>query len=51
MTEKERKYLNNRLNELYNKKIQLSIQMHKTDKEIASIVKKLGEEIETKCEN
>lgn len=51
MTEKERKYLNNRLNELYNKKIQLNIQIRKIDKEIASIIKKLGEEIETKCEN
>lgn len=48
MTEKERKYLNNRLNELYNKKIQLNIQIRKIDKEIASIIKKLGEEIETK---
>jgi len=48
MTEKEAKYLNNRLSELYNKKIQLNIQIRKTDKEIASIIKKLGEEIETK---
>lgn len=48
MTEKEAKYLNNRLNELYNKKFQLNIQVRKTDKEIASIIKKLREEIETK---
>ena len=48
MTEKEAKYLNNRLSELYNKKIQLSVQIRKIDREIAAIVKKLGEEIETK---
>lgn len=51
MTVREKEYLNRRLHELYNKKIQLNIQIRKTDKEIASIIKKLGEEIETKCEN
>lgn len=47
MTEKEKKYLKKRLDELFHKKLDLHIQMRKIDKEIASISNKLEKEIIT----
>ncbi len=47
MDEKEKQYLNKRLTELFNKKIQLNLEVRKIDKEIARISKRLEKEIIT----
>lgn len=47
MTDKEKQYLNKRLDELVRKRLDLHIQVRKLDKEIATIVKKLEKEIIT----
>lgn len=47
MTEKEKQYLNKRFKELWNKKLELNLQIRKVDKEIATIMKKLDKEIIT----
>lgn len=43
MTDKEKVYLRKRLEELYQKKLELTLQRRKVEKEIISIQKKLGE--------
>ncbi len=45
MTEKEKAYLNKRLQELWSKKLELNLQIRRVDKEIATIMKKLDKEI------
>lgn len=47
MNNKEKEYLNKRLKELWNKKLELNLQIRKVDKEIATIMKKLDKEIIT----
>ena len=47
MTNKEKEYLGKRVKELLDKKLELSLQIRKIDKEIASISKKLEKEIIT----
>ncbi len=43
MTDEEKIYLRKRLEELYQKKLELVLQRRKVEKEIISIQKKLGE--------
>lgn len=44
MTNKEKEYLGKRLKELLDKKLELSLQIRKVDKEIATIMKKIDKE-------
>ena len=45
MDDKEKQYLQKRLDELFREKLNLNIKMRKIDKEIATITKKLEKEI------
>lgn len=47
MTDKEKQYLQKRLEELSCKKISLSVEIRKVDREIVAITKKLDKEIIT----